>query len=244
MENNYNKDDYKKLLFELFYNANKSKCHLTIDFVNNNLDLLKKTVGNNNYGIPEGSTALHILALKEINYLLVSGYSSQTFFRNIYNDINTIIDCLHISINNKGLYMKLNELDIVNKKDVNGKTVMDIINENLDNSDKYLKLKDIIETINNESAINNNNIVDNKPYRYVKIVIDKDAIVSEKIRGNKKVLMIAHNDTKKHYRIFLNRFSKTLTRKSLKLSPLKKSRRRTVKRVYRSRQEAMEPSII
>jgi hypothetical protein len=225
MENKFRSDDYKKLFFELFYNANENKCNLTIEFINNNLELLKKVVGNNRYGIPKGSTALHLLAMNEINYLLVSMYSSQTFLRNIYNDINAIVNCLYKSIGDKELYTKLKELDIVNKQDVNGKTVMDIINANLENpdekiNDKYLKLKKIIDAINQQD----NNAVsikdDDKPSHYIKIVIDNDSIISETTVRNKKIIKILHNKSKKNYRVFLMKFKKTLKNMTKKISSI------------------------
>ena len=121
----FEEDDYKKILFKLFSKANDKDCKITNDFLKDNVKLLKKTVGENDYGITEGSTAFHILAKKEF----VSAYSSQTFFRNIYSDIETIITCLHENIGDKEFFNKLRELNIINKKDKNGKTVSDIVDE-------------------------------------------------------------------------------------------------------------------
>jgi hypothetical protein len=149
----FKNNDYKKILFELFSKANDKDCKITIDFLKDNVKLLKKTVGENNYGIPAGSTALHILAKKEFDYFLVSAYSSQTFFRNIYSDIETIITCLHENMGDKEFFNKLKELNIVNKTDTNGKTVSDIVDEILlietdaDVRKKYQKLKDVVEQI-------------------------------------------------------------------------------------------------
>jgi hypothetical protein len=219
MENNFKLEDYKKLFFELFYNADKNNCHLTIDFVKNNLELLKKTVGNNIYGVPKGSTVLHILAMKELNYTLVSAYSSQTFFRNIYDDIVVIISCLHKGIDDKKFINKVKELNLTNKQDANGKTVMDIIKENLEKSDKdsnkkYLNLKDIIEAIGNGEG--------EEQSHHIKIVIDNDAIISETTDNNKRIIILEHSNEKKNYKVFLSKRSKTIKKRSRRSSSLRK----------------------
>jgi hypothetical protein len=238
MENVYKLEDYKKLLFELFSNANEKKCNLTTEFINNNIDLFKKTVAKNNYGIPQGSTALHILAKKDFGATINTLYRTQTFLRDINNDINTIINCLYKNLDNEDMILNLRKIKIINKKDKNGKTVMDIINENMEDSsesekEKYAKLKTIIEKINGEPIKEDSVKSDSTKVKsakkvkdVIKIEIDTDAILEETTKNKKKTIRINNsNKEKKPYRVLI------VKRKTLK-SPLKsliKSLRKSLK---------------
>jgi hypothetical protein len=234
MEQNFTLDDVKNLVFGLFNKADKNKCNLTIEFLTKNSDLLKKTIGKDTayYGITEGSTALHLLAKKDFQTALTTAYSTQSFFRNIYADINTVIDCLHQSIGDAKFITKLRELDILNKKDKNGKTIMNIIDENMRtandaaNREKYTKLKEIIQAIQGNGEAILDQVIE-PTVDVLKIEIDINSIIEETTKDNKKIIRIRNNKENKPYRVVI------VKKRTLK-SPLKKlktARRLSVKRM-------------
>jgi hypothetical protein len=222
----YKGSDYKKLLEELFSGVDPKKCNLTVKFIQDNQSLLKKKVGANNYGIPQGSTALHILAINEFSYMLVSGYRAKTFFRSLYDDVNSVINCIHDSMDDEDLFNNLRKLNILDKKDENGKTSTEIIADNLENSindkttyEKFIKLKAIVDKIGlKQEEVPADDII--------RIEIEKEYIISETTKNNKKIIRVRKMKDKKPYRVILFRATKKPTVKKNSGS-LRKTKKKT-----------------
>jgi len=226
----YKGSDYKKLLEELFSGVDPKKCNLTVKFIHDNQSLLKKKVGANSYGIPEGSTALHILAINEFSYVLVSGYRAQTFFRSLYDDINSVINCIHDNIDDEELFNNLRKLNILDKKDENGKTSTELIADNLESSindkpmhDKFTKLKAIVDKIAmvDKVGLKQEEVPADDIAR---IEIEKDYIISETSKNNKKIIRVRRNKDKRPYRVIIFKAKKkpTAKRSSVSLRKTKK----------------------
>jgi len=208
------KEDLDILFYELFAKVDKDKCDETvIQFVNTHPELLKKIIKKNTYGIPEKSTALHVLAKDDYGAIIESGYMSSTFFRNIYTDITIIINCLHKNMDNKELYTNLKNSNIIDKKDSNDKTVLEIVNDKLKlepENAKYKKLKEILEVIRKSVKIGTPEIPDNNSVKsgeiqYYKIVVDESSILEETSKNKQKIIKLKQTKNKKPYRILVSK---------------------------------------
>jgi len=223
MEYFFTKEDLNVLLFELFAKVDIDKCDETvIQFIHTHPELLKKVFDKNTYGIPENSTALHMLAKENYGTVIESGYMSNTFFRNIYKDITIIINCLHNNLGNKELYNNLKNSNIINKTDSDGNTVLDLVNEKLKkepDSSKYKKLKEILEVIRRpekppKPIKSSKTVIQPEDYdetlkssevKFYKIIIDESSIVQESINNKQKIIKLKQTKSKKPYRVLVGK---------------------------------------
>lgn len=116
--------DLDKIITEFF--GNSSNCGDVINFIKENPELLLKTVQKKYLGIEAGSTAFHILAKKNFDTTISSAYKYKVgFLRDIFSDVQKVIQCLYDNIDNDELVNTIRNMNIMGKL-AGGKTALDI----------------------------------------------------------------------------------------------------------------------
>lgn len=127
----FSRNDLMKIITELF--GNSPECGDVKKFILENKELLKKTVGENKFGIERGSTAFHILAKKGFDTTIMTAYKYQFgMFRDIYSDIQKTTKCIHDQLDDEELVNAIREINIVEKL-ANNVTALEVAKEEPEN---------------------------------------------------------------------------------------------------------------
>jgi hypothetical protein len=123
--------DLMKIITDLF--GNSPECGDVKKFILENKELLKRTVGENKFGIERGSTAFHILAKKGFDTTIITAYKYQFgMFRDIYSDIQKTTKCIHDQLDDEELVNAIREINIVEKL-ANNVTALEVAKEEPEN---------------------------------------------------------------------------------------------------------------
>jgi hypothetical protein len=195
-------NDLMKIITELF--GNSPDCGDVKKFILENKELLKKTVGENSYGIDTGSTAFHILAKKGFDTTVTAAYKYKFgMFRDIYSDVQKTTKCIHDQIADEELVNAIREINVTEKM-ANNKTALEIAKEEPENKELVVILENVksVEPTAEEQAV----AAPEEPDESKDVLtfkIDKDAIIQETEDPNRKIIKIKSkkNSIDKGYKI-------------------------------------------
>jgi hypothetical protein len=195
-------NDLMKIITELF--GNSPDCGDVKKFILENKELLKKTVGENSYGIDNGSTAFHILAKKGFDTTVTAAYKYKFgMFRDIYSDVQKTTKCIHDQIADEELVNAIREINVTEKM-ANNKTALELAKEEPENKELVVILENVksIEPTAEEHAV----AAPEEPDESKDVLtfkIDKDAIIQETEDPNRKIIKIKSkkNSIDKGYKI-------------------------------------------
>jgi hypothetical protein len=195
-------NDLMKIITELF--GNSPDCGDVKKFILENKELLKKTVGENSYGIDTGSTAFHILAKKGFDTTVTAAYKYKFgMFRDIYSDVQKTTKCIHDQIADEELVNAIREINITEKM-ANNKTALELAKEEPENKELVVILENVkpVEPPAEEQAVAAPEETDESK-DVLTFKIDKDVIVQETEDPNRKIIKIKSkkNSIDKGYKI-------------------------------------------
>jgi len=197
-------NDLMKIITDLF--GNSPECGDVKKFILENKELLKKTVGENSYGIDPGSTAFHILAKKGFDTTVTAAYKYKFgMFRDIYADVQKTTKCIYDQLADDELVHAIREINIVEKL-ANNKTALEIAKEEPENKELAAILENVKSVEPPAEEKTEEPAAPEEPDESKDVLtfkINKDAILEETEDPNRKIIKIKSkkNSIDKGYKI-------------------------------------------